>query len=355
MQTEFLIIGQGLSGTFLSYYLEKEGASFIVIDNNDNNAPSRIAGGVINPVTGRRLVKVWMAEEVIPFTAKAYSEIGQAVGTLVIEQKNIIDFFPNPHQRQVFVERVAEDDGYLHSFPEQNKFNPYFNYDLGCGEIRHTYVSQPSTLLPAWRDYLKNKNILVEETFDDSLLNVTATSVEYKHIKAGKIIFCDGPASAQSDYFRNLPFAPNKGEAIIIESPELPNHFIYKKGFMLVPLPTPGMFWMGSNYQWKFEDALPSKEFYQQAERHLKAWLKLPFRIVDHKAGLRPATLERRPFVGLHPIHTNVGILNGMGTKGSSLAPMFAQQLSSHLLHGEPISPEADIARFSKILSKSSI
>jgi glycine/D-amino acid oxidase-like deaminating enzyme len=62
MHVDYLIIGQGVSGTFLSYYLQKEKKSFLVIDNNDNNTPSKIAAGIINPVTGRRMVTVWMAD-----------------------------------------------------------------------------------------------------------------------------------------------------------------------------------------------------------------------------------------------------------------------------------------------------
>ena len=121
---------------------------------------------------------------------------------------------------------------------------------------------------------------------------------------------------------------------------------------MLAPMATQDLFWFGSNYQWHFDHADPTKEFYEQAERHLKAWLKSSFKILDHKASLRPATLERRPFVGLHPLHPNIGMLNGMGTKGCSLAPFFAKQLADHLIHNDPIIPEADVKRFSKTLAR---
>ena len=94
------------------------------------------------------------------------------------------------------------------------------------------------------------------------------------------------------------------------------------------------------------------KMFREKTEQLLKDWLKIPFKIIDHLSGIRPATLERRPFVGLHPLHPNIGILNGMGTKGCSLAPFFANQLVDHLLHNKPITPEADIKRFSKILAR---
>jgi glycine/D-amino acid oxidase-like deaminating enzyme len=60
----------------------------------------------------------------------------------------------------------------------------------------------------------------------------------------------------------------------------------------------------------------------------LKTWLKVPFKIIDHKASVRPANIERRPFVGFHPTLKNIGILNGMGTKGCSLAPIFCKAIN---------------------------
>ena len=96
----------------------------------------------------------------------------------------------------------------------------------------------------------------------------------------------------------------------------------------------------------------PHRQFREKTEALLKEWLKVTFKIVDHLAGVRPATLERRPFVGLHPLHPSIGILNGMGTKGCSLAPYFAKQLVEHMLHQKTLNPEANIHRFQKILSR---
>lgn len=350
-QVDYLIIGQGLCGTWLSWYLQKENKSFIVIDKNEDITPSKVSAGIINPVTGRRMVKVWMAEEILLFAWEAYNEIGNFLGITSISQKNLIDFFPNPQQRLVFMERIDEVEQYLHSYPEQNQFNPFFNYDLGCGEIRHCYIAHLENLLPAWRQELINNGHWLEENFEFGGLIITNENIQYKNIVAKKIIFCDGLNSFENPFFKQLPFAPNKGEALIVEIPELPGQYIYKKGFVLAPLATENLFWLGSNYQWNFPDADPTKEFYEQAERHLKAWLKLPFKILEHRASLRPATLERRPFVGLHPHQKKIGILNGMGTKGCSLAPYFANQLVQHLVYEKPIDPLAEINRFQKILA----
>ena len=121
---------------------------------------------------------------------------------------------------------------------------------------------------------------------------------------------------------------------------------------LLAPLAEPHRFWVGSSYQWEFEDQGPTASFYKQATSLLQQWLKVPFRVLSHRAAVRPATIERRPFVGLHPLYPNVGMLNGMGTKGTSLSPFFANQLVQHLVHGLPLTEEASIHRFSRILSK---
>jgi glycine/D-amino acid oxidase-like deaminating enzyme len=126
---------------------------------------------------------------------------------------------------------------------------------------------------------------------------------------------------------------------------------VFKKGMSLIPWKE-GLYWVGSSYEWSFADAGPTAAFRERAEAVLREWLRVPFRVVEHMAAVRPATLERRPFVGFHPLHPAVGILNGMGTKGCSLAPYFARQLVQLMVSGVAIQADADILRFRKVLGR---
>ncbi|HWR31939.1 MAG TPA: FAD-binding oxidoreductase [Chitinophagaceae bacterium] len=352
MNIDYLIIGQGISGTWLSYYLQKEGKSFFVIDNNSGNSSSKVTAGVVNPVTGRRHVSVWMADELLPFVWNAYNELGNHLGIKAISQKKIVDFFPSAQMRMSFQQRADEGAGYVSMPEDENRFRQDFNYEMGFGEISPVYTAHPENILPAWRQLLVQKKLLIEEDFDLPALQVKKDGVQYGSITASKIIFCDGHHSACNPYFKQLPFAPNKGEALIAEIPGLPSDLIYKKTNVLVPLATPGLWWVGASYEWDYQTEGPTKEFRDRTEQSLKEWLKIPFKITGHLSGLRPATLERRPFVGFHPLQPTIGILNGMGAKGCSLAPYFAQQLVNHLIHQRPIAGEADVKRFSGILSR---
>ena len=351
METEFLIIGQGISGTWLSYYLQKANKTFLVIDNNQPNSASRIAAGIISPVTGRRIVKTWMIDELLAFIVPAYNELGNDLGIDAIEQKSLIDFHPTPQMKLAFNERLKEKAEFLRQPRDQQLYTANFNYDFGFGEVTPCYIVNLNEIMQAWREKLLSDNQLLQEDFEIYKLQQTENGVNYKNIKAKKIIFCDGIGSAQNPFFKTLPFALNKGEVILIEASGIPSTHIFKKGMMLTSVQN-NRYWIGSNYLWEFPDDLPTEQFRKQTELLLKNWLKVSFRILEHKASIRPANIERRPFVGFHPVYKNIGILNGMGTKGCSLAPFFAKQLTGHLVSGEEILPEADIKRFTKILMR---
>lgn len=351
MQVEFLIIGQGISGTWLSYYLQKANRSFLVIDNNEPDSASRIAAGIINPVTGRRIVKTWMIDELVEFLVPAYKELGSELGINALEQKSLVDFHPTPQMKLAFDERLKENAAFLFQPSGQQLYSDVFNYDFGFGEVSPCYVVDLKEILSKWRKKLLANDQLVKEDFEIDQLHQADPGITYKNIKAGKIIFCDGITSSQNPYFKNLPFALNKGEAILIESREIPSSHIYKKGMMLTSVED-GIYWIGSNYLWEFTDDNPSEQFRKQTSSLLNNWLKVPFKIVDHKASIRPANIERRPFVGFHPVYKNIGLLNGMGSKGCSLAPFFAKQLVEQITSGKEMLPEADIRRFSKILMR---
>ena len=351
MVVDYLIIGQGISGTWLSYYLQKANKSFIVIDNAQPNSASRVAAGIINPVTGRRIVKTWMIDELLSFLIPAYEELGNELNIKAIEKKSLIDFHPTPQMKIAFDERVKENADLLFHPDDQWQYQNIFNYELGFGEVDPCYVVNLKEILPAWRKKLLSNNQLLEEDFEITELKQADSGLNYKNIKAEKIFFCDGIHSSQNPFFKNLPFALNKGEAILIEATGIPSTHIFKKGMMLTSIQK-DLFWLGSNYLWEFPDDQPTEQFRKQTELLVRSWLKVPFKIVDHKASVRPANIERRPFVGFHPTYKNVGILNGMGTKGCSLAPFFAKQLTDHLNSGNEILAEADIKRFTKILTR---
>ena len=207
MQVDFLIIGQGISGTWLSYYLEKANKSCLVIDNNQPNSATRTAAGIINPVTGRRIVKTWMIDELLSFLVPAYQDLGKDLGIIAIEEKSLIDFHPTPQMKLAFDDRLKENAEFLFHPKDQQRYTETFYYDFGYGEVDPCYVINLKAIIPAWRNKLLLNDQLLEEDFEIDKLKQTEKDIYYKDIKAGKIIFCDGIGSSENSFFNSLPFA----------------------------------------------------------------------------------------------------------------------------------------------------
>ena len=339
------------------------GLSYIVIDEQRPDSASRAAAGLINPVTGRRMVTTWMIDELLPFAREAYRDwdelgntgsgkeavAGSNAGAL-LKPVSVVDFFPTAQMRLAFLQRFEENGPYLRLPEDEHHWDGLFRYELGYGVIEPCYLVDMQRVLRSVRGGLVAAELLRDEGFVAGDLVIGADFVRYRDIEARWVIFCDGVAAAEQGYFSRLPFAPNKGEALVIEAAGLPPRgFVFKRGMSLVPW-RDGLFWVGSSYEWSFDDPLPSAVFRERTEALLRGWLRVPFRIADHLAAVRPATVERRPFVGLHPAYPAVGILNGMGTKGCSLAPFFARQLAGLLARGEAVMAEADVGRYRRVL-----
>jgi glycine/D-amino acid oxidase-like deaminating enzyme len=350
MKVDYIIVGQGICGTFLSHDLLQAGKSIIVIDESNPFTASKVASGVINPITGRRMVRTWEIEKLMPFAVEAYTAWGEELGVSLVQQCNILDFHPSPQMVLAFAERQPIEKEYLRIPADADQWKKYFNYDFSIGEIDPCWLIDINALLQQWRNQLQQKEWLLEEKFHWGDCQVSDNHVVYKNITAEKIICCEGVAGFDNPYFHLLPYARNKGQAIIVKIPGLPRTHIYKQGINIVPWKE-DLFWIGSTYEWEFTDTNPSPDFRKKVEAQLSYWLKLPFEIVDHLASERPANMERRPFVGLHPVTPAVGVFNGMGTKGCSLAPYFSKEFANHLVNGSSLTPLVDVRRFSKILS----
>ncbi|MBM3413091.1 MAG: FAD-binding oxidoreductase [Bacteroidetes bacterium] len=346
MNTEVLVIGQGISGTWLSYYLEKNEIDHFVIDQENPQSASRQAGGLINPVTGRNKVKTWMADQLLPFCLTAYQQLGACLDTEVIDAKTIIECFTNSEAAALFSRRVNENPHYLEIPVDHPVQLDLFHNCKELGLIKPAYVVNLPLILSNWRARLRKAGKLGEYVFDPNQLVETATGFNYQHINCKRIIFCDGASIQERNAWANIPLAPTKGEALVLKIKGLPSPFIYKNKLTLLPLAEADYWWVGSSYEWAFEHAHPSSLFKEQTIKALENWLAIPFEVIEQRAAIRMGTMERRPLVGFDSPEKKWGLLNGMGTKGCSLAPYFAFQLVENMLRGSVIDPEANWTRF---------
>jgi 2-polyprenyl-6-methoxyphenol hydroxylase-like FAD-dependent oxidoreductase len=68
-----LIVGHGLAGTILAHHLHQENREFQIWDSSSTHfTSSNAAGGIFNPVTGRKLEPTWLANEIFTYLFPFY-------------------------------------------------------------------------------------------------------------------------------------------------------------------------------------------------------------------------------------------------------------------------------------------
>jgi glycine/D-amino acid oxidase-like deaminating enzyme len=349
IKKDYIIVGQGLAGTVLALTLMKEGRSVMVIDDLPQSSASKIAAGLYNPVVFKRLVKSWMADDLIPFMDEFYEEAEKLLNTEFYNKKKIVKLFADENEKEFWLKKANEEVGkYLSKDIHANFLEGIVNAPLGASEVIHAGNLNTGLFLNSCREYFKTNDALIAEKFDYGQLQISDDHVSYKEVPASKIIFCEGYKVNENPYFEWLPFKLTKGEILTIKLSQndiIPEDKVINKGVFILPVGN-NTYKVGSTYEWNELNENPSEKGREELIDKLNKVLKVPYEIVEHSAGIRPTVNDRRPILGLHTQHSVLAVFNGMGTKGVMLAPFFAQQLADFLERGIPIHDEVNIKRF---------
>lgn len=337
MTPDITIVGQGICGSLLSWALIQRGVSVRVYDTGSHLSATAAASGIINPITGKRYVKSWMVDDLIPVAERTYAAIGQTLATQVYTPLPIYKLLASVREQNDWSARTTDaayqqylSDTTLHRLSPEWMIDDFGAFAIQGGGIVHT----PS-FLARYRDYLREKGILCEEPLTQ----------EQALTHKGRIIFCDGYRSALEGLFTTLPWQIVKGEYLLIRMKEFYDDRIVGGDTTISPAGQPGLWYAGATYQWHYETVAPTAQYRDEVIGSLHKMLRVPFEVVHHGAGIRPSTRYRRPFIGFHPQHPHIGTFNGMGTKGMSLAPYWSERFADHIVSGAPLSDEVDVAR----------
>lgn len=344
-KTKYLIVGQGLAGSILAYFLDKAQIDFLIIDKTSGATASRQATGLINPVTGRRLVKSWMIEELLPFAKETYTNIQNQLSGDLFKETSILKFISSIEQLNDVSSKIIDHQYSEYLSDIQKVDENLFHNELGAFQTLKVLQININNLLDQLLDFFKEKNKILNEKLDCFFLQKDKEKWRYKNIEAENIIFCEGFNTINNPYFKYLPIRQTKGEALIFESKALPQDKIIGGFCNITPLGN-HQFYAGATYDWDDIDLNPTEKKKKIILQKIEQTIKVSFKIIDHKAGIRPTVIDRRPLIGQHPKHKNLFIFNGLGTKGLSLAPYFAHHFVEYIKNKTPLNTEVDIKRF---------
>lgn len=331
MKVDIIIVGLGLAGTLLANELINSGKSVIVFDDPDQPKASDVAAGIVNPVVFKRMTKSWMFDEAFPVLEKTYQQLEELVGTQLYFPLKICRIL-GKDDLEFWKSKVISNDlqQIIGSIPLRSEFNHLINAPYGTGVIEKAGRLDIPKLIAGFTNYLNQKDLIRNCKFETEELKFSRDLISYKNIIAEKIIFCEGPAAAQNPYFSKLKFKSSKGEVIDIHIPDLNLTELINGEIFILPIGD-GNYKIGATYSWDLLDWQITDSARTELIGKFKNLFSGDFQIFNQQSGIRPTMHDRKPVIGFLPEFPQIGIFNGLGSKGVLLGPYFAKQFAEYI------------------------
>jgi glycine oxidase len=347
-QFDFLIVGQGLAGSAAAMQLCRRGYKILVLDDPSKNTSSIIAAGLFNPVTGRNMVKTWLADEIFPCLHEYYREAERLTKAIFYYPMPLYRPFATIEEQNEWMSRSVDKtyQNYIAHISAFSAFNGKVNDPLGGVTLKQTGYLDTPKYLEAVRGYLVSLGAFRAQIFVEDKLDIHENFVRYDQITAHKIIFCQGIQNLSNRWFNNLPVKSLKGEVLTVQC-DWKKDVILNRGVYMVPGTSAHEWRVGATYNLK--DTLPgiTPSARHELTEKLDDLIHVPYTITGQQWGLRPTTPDRKPLIGAHPKYSSLIVFNGLGTKGVSLAPYFSEVLVRTMENKGTINKEADVTRYS--------
>ncbi len=325
---DFVVVGGGIAGVWMHHQLSKYGKC-MVIDDLIFKKSSLVAGGIYNPIMLNYAKKAFQADAIYTNLEKNYKEIEKIINDKIVYPtpiKYILNSNENLNQWSVEIEKMPEFCCFT------NQINKSIFSEFGCIEVSNSGWVDVKLLIEKYHSFLSEKNeiiILENQNFE-----------KYRNdFNKSKIIYCTGVFNSKFNAF----LKPAKGEILIVKSDLNETENIYQQGVFILPLGN-GLYKIGSNFEWKNLDSNPTSEARAEIENKLMKFLKCDYEIIDHLAGVRPSSLDRRPILG--KLSDSEYVFNGLGSKGVALAPFYSNMLTENIVFDKEIAPNVSLERF---------
>lgn len=342
---DYLIVGCGLAGMAFAEMALKNGKSIKVLDNMSQNS-SWVAAGLYNPVILKRFSGLQNSQAQLDVLQEFYGDLESKLGVKVNFKIPVLRKFTSVEEQNDWF--LAADKPSMASYLSTNLRHEAISgisSPFGFGEVMQTGYVDTVALLTAYRKYLAEQNLLIEEGFVYDDLEIKDTTVNYKNFNARNIIFAEGFGLIKNPYFNYLPLDGTKGELLTIRAPNLKLEQALNSSVFILPIGD-SLFKVGATYDWSDKTEIPTAKGKAELLEKIKEIITCEFEVIGHTAGVRPTVRDRKPLLGTHPKYQQMHVFNGLGTRGVMLGPYMATELLNFLEGDGKIADENNITRF---------
>ena len=347
---DVIILGHGLAGATLAWHLRWRGWKVLVIDRDEPFTSSKVAAGIVTPISGRRVARSWRVDEFIPAARDFYARAALELGGQHYTEIPYVRLLHTADERRRW-EAKRHDPAFrklltpVQPVPLVNAAE--FNAPEEGLEMQSAWLDVRAWLAASQRHLERAGAWLTAAIAPEAIRHeMDAVVVHTPHpVQAKYLIFCQGFEAAQNPWFPWIRWKSAKGEILNLHAPGLTEQRIINSGGWLLPFGRNGVFRCGSTYVWDDFTSTPTAAARTELESRLQRLLRVPFTVTGHEAAVRPIINESKAVIGLHPVHRRMGLFNGLGSKGVLHAPFFAAQLAALLIDGAPVEYDVDVCR----------
>jgi glycine/D-amino acid oxidase-like deaminating enzyme len=340
-----ILIGQGLAGSLLAWRLLKQGCRILIIDEAASSSTSRVAAGLINPIIGKRLVLHNEVPAALATAQQTYGQITERLSRQYLYPRRMLRLLNSDEDRQLWQKRLG--DPCYADYLSTALLNPR-DYGLQGDkaiEQYHCAYLDTGALLDDLQAYFRQQGIYQRQAITSDMIQLHSGGVRVAGHNARRLIFCEGYQASHNPWFAELPWQMSQGEILTLKIDGLQLQHIINGRYWLLPL-ADGHYRMGASYSHKL-DLQRQPQDKTQMLAYLRQLLANEYavEVLEDQVGIRPNTLDKAPFIGVHPKHSQLWMFNGFGSRGSLLIPYYAQLLLDCLLYGKALPGQADIRR----------
>lgn len=342
-----LIVGHGLAGACLQLALEARGQR-VVVAHRPGESASRVAAGLVSPVTGPRLALLENTAICLEAAHRLYADAERRLGRRLWHPAPIRRLFAGPAERERWEKRRREPSHAPWLAPADPADTQSGCADPeGSGAILGGGHVDIEPLLDGLLNELRSRDALRPTPDTGASPRVADDHVALDDERFAAVFFCEGTAVVDNPWFHWLPIQPLKGEVLTLPRPAHPPPLPLNRHQWLVPRDAATLR-VGATHEQSPRDARPSPGGRERLLDVARAMLgtDAPGPVLEHRAGWRPTLPDRHPVVGPHPRHPRLLILNGFGGRGAFWGPHYAECLAAHWLDGAPLPPVVDPVRY---------
>lgn len=342
---DLVVIGGGIAGCAIAWEAIRRQRSVAMVDFPLPNSSSRVAAGLVTPITGNRLASSWEFDAFFPRADDLYQFAQSHTRQYFWSKKPALRIFLNSEESERFNSKWSADHrGVIQATRFSSDQFPDLHAPWGGFSMQPAARLNTQCYLQATHEYLQSQRALFMHQLilpDDLQPSPSGFLIPALNLKTKFACLALGTSALKQNWFPPLNLHPARGDILKIIPP--PNSTlanidtVIHKDAWFVPLED-GTALLGATYDRHSKDTDPSSPCgiiaKEQLIGRLASWfppniqsLCNPPEIIDQLAAIRPASYDRHPLIGPHPDHPKLICLNGLGSKGSLLAPKLASTL----------------------------